>query len=123
MGIRHAFQSAIADDAADEAAGKVTPTRWNEDHALSWSVKTANYTAVAGDFILADTSGGVFAITLPASPSEGDAVTIKCGSSAATNNLTVGRNGSTIMGLAENMTVSENNVEFTLVYSGSTWAL
>lgn len=50
-------------------------------------------------------------------------MTIKCGSSAATNNLTVGRNGSTIMGLAENMTVSENNVEFTLVYSGSTWAL
>ena len=38
----------------------------------SWVVKTANYTAVSGDQILADTSGGGFTITLPATPSTDD---------------------------------------------------
>lgn len=89
----------------------------------SWSVKTANYTASNGDKILCNSAGGVFTITLPATPATGDSVTIKSGASAATNNITIGRNGSTIMSLAENMTVSTPNAEFTLVYSGSTWSI
>lgn len=89
----------------------------------AWLVKTSNYTAATGDKVLCDSSGGTFTITLPASPSTGDYVTIKSGASAATNNITVARNGSTIMSLAENMTVSTPNAEFTLAYSGSTWSI
>ena len=40
------------------------------------AVKTANYTAVAGQGIFANTSGGAWTLTLPASPSVGDEVTI-----------------------------------------------
>jgi len=89
----------------------------------SWAKKTSTYTAVAGDNILADTSGGAFTINLPASPSTNQVVTIKSGAFAATSNLTIGRNGSTIMGLAEDMIVALPNVGFALIYDGATWRL
>jgi hypothetical protein len=39
------------------------------------------------------------------------------------NNLTISRNGSTIMGLSEDMTLSTNNVGVGLVYNGTTWRI
>jgi hypothetical protein len=44
--------------------------------STNWKYKNADYTAVAGDMILADTSGATFTITLPASPADGDTITI-----------------------------------------------
>ena len=38
----------------------------------------------------------------------------------ATNNLTVARNGLKIMGLAEDMTISQNNASITLTYIDAT---
>ena len=49
--------------------------------------KTANYTAVDGDFILADTSGGAFTVTLPAA-SNGARVSVKK-IDASTNAVTI----------------------------------
>jgi len=89
----------------------------------SWSIKTSNYTAVAGEWIFCDTTAGAFTITLPATPSATDYVTIASGPAAATNAVTIARNGSTIMGLAENMNVNNANISFQLVYSGTTWRL
>ncbi len=94
--------------------------------AGSWVIKTANYTAVNGDTIAANTTGGVFSITLPASPSTNASVSIvDYGGTFATNNLTVARNGSNIMGLAEDMTVGQNFASIHLVYIDSTrgWLL
>ena len=71
--------------------------------------------------MIADTSGGVFTITLPASPSAGHAVEFADGASWATNNLTIARNGSTIEGAAENLTVDIAGVSIELIYDGSTW--
>jgi hypothetical protein len=90
---------------------------------INWSVKTANYTAVAGDKLYCNTTSGVFSITLPATPSTGNAVAIKSGPSASTNTLTIARNGSTIMGLSEDMTITTNNAEVVFVYDGSTWRI
>tara|TARA_R110002153_G_scaffold124196_1_gene270353 strand:+ start:2954 stop:3946 length:993 start_codon:yes stop_codon:yes gene_type:complete len=83
--------------------------------------RTANYTANVGEGVIADTSGGVWTLTLPASPSTGDIVVIADGADWATNNLTVGRNGSTIEGAAEDLTMDIGNVSVTLLYDGSTW--
>jgi hypothetical protein len=94
-----------------------------ENALTTYAVKTAAYTAAAGDKLLCDTTGGPFAITLPAEPFIGTAVTIKSGPAAATKTLTVARNGRTIAGLAEDLTVTTNNIEFTLVYDGGTWRL
>ncbi len=86
---------------------------------------TSAYTAVNNDQVIVDTSGGVVTLTLPASPSVGDEVTIIDGKgSFNTNNLTVNRNGSNINGAASNLTVSTNGTAFTLVYLNATrgWA-
>ena len=85
--------------------------------------KTSAYTAFAGDKILADTSAAAFTITLPASPSQGDEVTIvdsegTCGA-ASGRALTVEPGSKRIMGntAGDEMVVSTNNAAFTLVYS------
>jgi hypothetical protein len=94
---------------------------WVSAGGSSYLVKTTTYTAVAGDSIIANTSGGVFTITLPASPSAGDTVVIADGNDWATNNLTVARNGSTIEGDAEDMTMDLGGVNSNFVYDGATW--
>jgi len=89
----------------------------------------ATYTAVNGDQVLVDTSGsGIGApvtINLPASPTIGDEVHfIDSGNNLASNNLTIGRNGSNILGSASDLVVSTNTAAFTLVYVNATrgWA-
>ena len=86
---------------------------------------SANYTAVNGDQVLVDTSGGGIGapvtITLPASPSVGNEVHfIDSGNNLASNNLTIGRNGQPILGSASDLTVSANGSAFTLVYVNAT---
>ena len=85
--------------------------------------KTANYTAVAGENIIADTSGGVWTLTLPASPSSGDVIKIADGADWSANNLTVGRNGSTIEGDAADMTMDIGGASVSFVYDGTTWQI
>jgi len=86
---------------------------------------SANYTAVNGDQVLVDTSGGGIGapvtITLPASPAIGNEVHfIDSGSNLSSNNLTIGRNGQPILGTASDLTVSTNGSAFTLVYVNAT---
>jgi hypothetical protein len=102
-------------------AGATGPTG-PAGNVANYVFKTANYTTVAKEGVLADTSGGAFTVTLPATPSVGDLVVVAdAGASWGTNNLTVGRNGSTIGGLAENLVCNITGVSVTLVYDGTTW--
>ena len=89
----------------------------------AWSRKTTTYTAVSGDRIIADTSGGTFTITLPATPTTGDNVTFADGANWATNNLTVARNSSTIEGLTEDLILDINGIILDFVYDGTTWEI
>ena len=89
---------------------------------LTYVYKTANYNVSNKEGVLADTSGGAFTVTLPATPATGDQVVVAdAGASWGTNNLTVGRNGSTIGGLAENLVCDITGASVQLVYDGSTW--
>ena len=90
---------------------------------ITYVTKTANYTMSAGEGVIANTAGGTFTLTLPASPSTGDQVIIADGSNWATTNLTVGRNGSTIEGVASDLTCNVEGISVTMVYDGSTWQL
>lgn len=83
--------------------------------------KTANYTAADRDGIIADTSAGTFTVFLPATPTLGMQVAIVDGNNWGTNNLTVGRNGSTIEGLSENLVLDIAGVSVQLIYDGTTW--
>jgi len=85
----------------------------------------STYTAVNGDQLLVNTSGSGIGtgvtITLPASPAIGNEVHfIDSGNAFASNNLTIGRNSSNILGAASNLVVSANGASVTLVYVNAT---
>ena len=85
----------------------------------------STYTAVNGDQLLVNTSGSgigtAVTITLPASPAIGNEVHfIDSGNAFASNNLTIGRNSSNILGAASNLVVNANGAAFTLVYVNAT---
>jgi len=86
---------------------------------------SATYTAVNGDQLLVNTSGSGIGtpvtINLPASPAIGNEVHfIDSGNAFASNNLTIGRNSSNILGAASNLVVNTNSAAFTLVYVNAT---
>lgn len=83
--------------------------------------KTANYTAADRDGIIADTASGVFTVFLPATPTTGAQVSIVDGNNWGINNLTVGRNGSTIEGLSEDLVLDIASVSVQFIYDGTTW--
>jgi nitrite reductase/ring-hydroxylating ferredoxin subunit len=84
-----------------------------------WRAITSAETVQTGAQILANTNGGAFTITLPASPSAGDEVSfIDQGYDFNTNALTVGRNGSNIANSAADLVVNTQGAGFSLVYSG-----
>tara|TARA_B110000305_G_scaffold235618_1_gene295560 strand:- start:30 stop:761 length:732 start_codon:yes stop_codon:yes gene_type:complete len=72
----------------------------------AWTVKTTTYTAVNGDQIIANHASTPFTVTLPASPSVGDSVTLKNVGAAL---LTVGRNSQNINSAAANATMPTGN--------------
>lgn len=86
--------------------------------------KTSAYTAVVNDEISFNTTGGSFPITLPPTPSENDEIRFK---NIATkevllaNPLTILRNGKTIGGIADDISVSTLLIEFRLVYNNGSW--
>ena len=81
-------------------------------------VVTSNTTMEANKNYMLASSGLV--VTLPASPSAGDALDIL---NNVTGIHTVGRNGSTIQGLSEDMEVTQQGLQFKIWYTGSTWSL
>lgn len=88
--------------------------------------KTGNYTIVRRtDYtVLADTSGGGFTITLPASPTTGDIYIVR--KVSASNTLTIARNGKNINGAASDLSVTTDGEVNRLQYdstSGSWWTI
>jgi len=91
-----------------------------------WTSATSATSLYTGQKVLADTSLSAVTLTLPSSPSLGDEVRIiDASGNAATNNITVARNGSNIMGLAEDFVININEAAFGLVYFNATrgWVL
>jgi hypothetical protein len=82
-------------------------------------LKGVSYTAVVGEFVTA--TAGSITITLPASPSAGDTVTVKDGTgAAATTTFTVGRNSSNIASSATDLVFDKNFAEITMTYIDGT---
>ena len=88
---------------------------------LSVKSKTSGYTAVAGDVVLANASGGAFSITLPLNPSTGSFVIIKK-VDASINAVTVNGNGDTIDGAATVDIVNQYE-SLTCISDGTSWYL
>ncbi len=109
-------------DTISLAAG-ASQTGFGREGSVDWQtdIKTATFTAASGEGYFCNTSGGAFTVNLPSSPSVGDIVAVKdYGSSFATNNLTIGRNGSNMNGDAADNVRETDNESLTLVYADAT---
>jgi hypothetical protein len=91
--------------------------------AVNWdtTVKTTGFTAVSGNGYFVNTTSGAITVTLPATPSAGAIVAIAdYANTSATNNITVGRNGSNLDGGTIDAKISINGQVYTLIYVDST---
>ena len=76
-----------------------TQTGFGRTGTVDWctTAKTSPFTSVSGEGYFVNTTSGAVTVTLPASPSAGDIVSIKdYANTFDTNNVTVGRNSSKI---------------------------
>jgi len=89
---------------------------------LAWqTVQTASFTAVAGNAYPVNTTSGAITVTLPASPTAGQAVQLTdYAGTWATNNVTVGPNGSKIGGSTSNLVLSITRESLAFVYLDTT---
>ena len=92
------------------------------NQVLTWqSVQTANFTAVSGNAYPVNTTSGAVTVTLPASPSAGNLITIlDYAGTASTNNITISPNGNKIQGGTTSVVMDINRQAFNLVYVDST---
>ena len=96
--------------------------------AITWdtTAKTAGFTAVGGNGYFVNTTSGAITVTLPATPTAGDAVAISdYANTADTNNITIGRNGSNIQGTANDFIINTEGASVLLIYVDATkgWLL
>lgn len=90
------------------------------------AVQTTNFTAAAGKGYFINTSSAAITMTLPASPTIGQFISvIDYSGTFDTNNLTIARNGKNIQGLGEDLTVNQERAGLTLVFTDNTqgWLL
>jgi hypothetical protein len=91
--------------------------------SVNWDTtpKTSGFTAVSGNGYFVNTTSAAITVTLPITPTAGDIVAIAdYANTSATNNITVGRNGSLIDGETINGTIKVNGQVYTLVYVDAT---
>ena len=82
-----------------------------------WRVANANITAESGYKYIVDTSSAPITITLPGSPITGDEVYFLDGATSfSSNNLTLARNGSNIMGTEDDLINNVDDAYVGLVY-------
>lgn len=94
------FAATDVQAAIDEAATSGGGTSWIMSFAQTGELSS-------GDVWMADASSGNVTRNLPTAPSDDDEVMVRdYTDSAATNTITIGRNGENIEGLAEDMTIS-----------------
>jgi hypothetical protein len=100
-----------------------TQTGFGRTGTVNWdtTAKTASFTAVSGNGYFVNTTSGAITVTLPASPSAGDIVAVAdYAGTAATNAITVARNGSNFEGGTENGGINTNRQTGTFVYVDGT---
>jgi hypothetical protein len=106
---------ALASGASQSGFGRAGSVNWDT------TPKTTGFTAVSGNGYFVDTNTTAITVTLPATPAAGDIVAIAdYANTSATNNITVGRNGSNIDGSTIDAKIKVNGQVYTLVYVDAT---
>jgi hypothetical protein len=106
---------ALASGASQTGFGRTGTVDWQT------SIKTGDFTATSGEGYFVNTTSGTITVTLPASPSAGDIVSIKdYASTFNTNNCTIGRNSQPIEGETFDKVLDTNGTAITAVYGDAT---
>lgn len=85
-----------------------------------WMTKNSNYTSSTGDLINADTSVGIFTVTLPLIPLADDIVVINDYlGTFSTHNLTINGNGHKILSSTDDLVLDVSFTTITLIYTDS----
>ena len=88
--------------------------------AIGWASITSNYTVVAGENLLVDTTGGGFTITMYSSPSLYDVLmVVDNGGNCGTNSVTVSGGGEKIQGSYDYVYIDGDYQIISWVYGGS----
>jgi hypothetical protein len=121
-GTAHAYTAAGTAGQVLTSNGSSAPT-WGAaaSGGITYTRITSTTTLTNNQGVIADTTGGAFTVNLPASPSTGAQVFLADGGAWGTNNLTVGRNGSTIEGVAQDLVCDITGVSIQMLYDGTTW--
>ena len=104
-------------------ASGASQTGFGRTGTVDWvtTKKTASFTAVSGEGYFVDSGSSAITVTLPASPSANDIVSVSdYNGTASTNSITIARNGSNINGDAANLEISKADSAVTLVYVDAT---
>jgi len=107
---------ALASGASQTGFGRTGTVDWQT------TIKTGDFTAVSGEGYFVNTTSGAIIMTLPASPSVGDIVSVKDYAQTFDSNiLTVNRNGSNFNGGSDfNPTFNTEGVFLTFIYADAT---
>jgi len=106
---------ALASGASQSGFGRTGTVDWQT------TKKTASFTAANGEGYFVDSSSGAITVTLPASPSAGNIVSVSdYNGTGSTNTITIARNGSNINGDASNLEITKADAAVTLVYVDAT---
>jgi hypothetical protein len=100
-----------------------TQTGFGRTGTVDWctTAKTAPFTGVSGKGYFVNTTCGAVTVTLPATPTAGDIISIAdYASTFQTNNLTVCNNGSKINGICAVGLLSTQGQSITLIYVDAT---
>ena len=98
-------------------------TGFGRTGTVDWcsSIKATGFTAVSGKGYFVNTTSGIITVTLPASPSVGDIVSLKdYANTWDSNNVTVGNNCSPINGVCGTATLNTESQSVTMIYTDAT---
>jgi hypothetical protein len=104
-----------------QSAGAGASPTWGSAGLSTQSVQTSNFTASAGNIYPVNTTSGSITVTLPASPSTNNQITIvDYAGTAGTNAIIVNPNGNNIQGSAASITINANRQSLNFVYVDAT---
>jgi hypothetical protein len=104
-------------------ASGATQTGFGRTGTVDWctTAKTAPFTGVSGKGYFINTTCGAVTVTLPATPTAGDIISLKdYGGTWQTNNITLCNNGSLINGICSTAGLNTQNQSVTLIYVDGT---
>lgn len=104
-------------------ASGATQTGFGRTGTVNWctTAKTSPLTVASGNGYFINTTGGAVTVTLPASPSAGDIISLKdYANTWDTNNVTLANNSSKINGVLGCATLNTEDQSVTLIYVDST---